>query len=185
MSMTEENRKAAAARMAALHAKRKADKEAGIATKPKDDPAPERVAVKIMQKAGIVEDDPIVRDDDSNVSYIATAADPFMGAIVEDDYHYVKVAEHKVGINLPSNKMKFLRMGYTIAPARQSVRKIWDESQHWVMRIPQAEYDRRKQAFREAAADNASAKLVDAEFEVLQNQQKKVSLADMGVSLNG
>jgi hypothetical protein len=181
--MTDEQKKAAGERLAAARAKKKALAEAAPPQAAAAQPAP--APVKIMQKAGIVEDDPIIRDDDSNVSFTATAADPFMGAIIEDEYHYVKVAEHKAGINLPSNKQKFLRMGYSIAPARKSIRDVWDESQHWVMRIPKEVYDRRQQEFRAMAHENASSTPLDAEFEVLQNQQKKVSLADMGVTING
>lgn len=95
--------------------------------------------------------------DVTQVARINGAMDPFMGVPLEAGWHYVRVAEHQPGLGLPSNKLKFLRMGYEIAPCDPETRAIMDEGKMWVMRIPQEIYDARVAASREQSKANRSA----------------------------
>ena len=124
----------------------------------------------------------IVRDDEgdtSQLAYFAMAQDPWLGAIIEDGYRHIIVTEHQAALGLGSNLISCRQLGYTIAPAPVDVRKRWDESKRWVMRIPQALYDQRKAGDRARAAANRGAVANPTNTTLVDHTKGKVSLNDL------
>lgn len=135
--------------------------------------------------AKVVQIDPATPDN-TDLDYMGTGFDPWMGAIIEPGWHHVKVTEHPVGSQLPSNKLKFSRMGYKVAPAPPEVAKDWEENRSWVMRIPQKVYDQRVEESKARSRSNrAAAHEVDGSevgMVVTKSEQGRKSLAEL---LNG
>lgn len=112
------------------------------------------MSVSDKKSTAVAEVEEIVRDDDSQMTYQAIAQDQWRGAIVEDGWHYCIVTEHPASMPLPSNRLKYLQMGYTVAPAPKSIRDRWDEAKSWTMRIPQDIWEKRQKEAQDKAAEN-------------------------------
>lgn len=127
-----------------------------------------------------VQDLDIVYDnshDDTRIGYYGTAQDPFRGAIIEEGWRYAIVTEHPAAKGLASAELEARQLGYEIAPAPRKVRERWDAAKQWVMRIPMAQYEERKKAERDRAAENRNYNAGNTE--VIQNERKKISLAEL------
>lgn len=126
--------------------------------------------------------------DPTTLDYTNHGIVPFLGAVIEDGWHYVTVAEHPAALALGSNKVKFLRMGYEIAPADPDTRAMWDEAKQWAMRIRQEIYDARVARSRQQSKENAAAKTSNVNesegLHVVRSESTKKSLADLGVDLS-
>jgi hypothetical protein len=133
----------------------------------------------------VAEVEEIIREDedDTRLGFFSTAQDPFRGAIVEPGYRHAIVTEHQAAHGLPSMLLEARRLGYHIAPAPASVRRRWDESKQWTMRIPDAIYEERKKIERQRGDALRAAHATPAPgFEVIEDRRDKASMADI---LNG
>jgi hypothetical protein len=118
--------------------------------------------------------------DETQLSHYHAMSDPWQGAIIEDGWHYVKVSEHHQVTK--GNRLKFLRMGYKIAPAMTpDILKDWDEARSWIMRIPQEVYDARVAESKRRSQEqrNSSMQASDSNVIVQKSEQKKTSLAEL------
>lgn len=149
MSVTDEQRKKMSEAATARWAERKAG---NTAVMDEQEDKPKGVGVVTVERTA--DGEKIIREDASEMTYQAMAQDPWKGAIIEADWHYCLVAEPQAGLGLPSNLLKFRQMGYQIAPAPESVRKAWEDSRSFVMRIPERLYQERQDGYRAQAAIN-------------------------------
>lgn len=149
MSVTDEQRK----KMSEAATARWAERKAGdTAVMDEQEEKPKGVGVVTVERTA--DGEKIIREDASEMTYQAMAQDPWKGAIIEADWHYCLVAEPQAGLGLPSNLLKFRQMGYQIAPAPESVRKAWEDSRSYVVRIPLRLWEERQAGYRAQAAIN-------------------------------
>lgn len=132
--------------------------------------------------AGVKVIDPATPDT-TGLDYLGTGLDPWMGAIIEPGWKHSLVPDPPSGSGLPSNKLKYQRMGYKIAPAPADILAEWNENRRWVMRLPQAVYDARVAKSREdSLAQRVASHETDggeSGLEVTQSTQAKKALAEL------